>query len=398
VSKWPRAVLGTLASRVTSGFACSKTRLVDSGVPHLRPFNINTNGQLNLSEVYQIGANEVPRGRAILEAGDILFNNTNSDDLVGKCAFVPMKMTAGFSNHITRVVIDPQQAEPAFIVYVLQRMWATGFFRRIATRWVNQSAVNTKALAELSVPVPPLDEQRRIVDILDRAAGIRRLRGQAQDTVRQLIPALFVKLFGDPATNPMGWPVLQLGNILADGPQNGLYRPATDYGRGTRILRIDSFYDGLVTDLEKLRRLEIDSTTVNKYRLRPGDIVINRVNSRPYLGKSAIIPPMVESVVFESNMMRITLDDTMAIPEYVIAFLQLKHARVALIANAKDAINQSSINQQDVTSLMVPIPPLPFQKQFSDRVQGLSHIIVRQAEATGRDEIVAASLATRLLA
>jgi type I restriction enzyme S subunit len=364
----------------------------------LRPFNINTNGQLNLSEVYQIGANEVPRGRAILEAGDILFNNTNSDDLVGKCAFVPMKMTAGFSNHITRVVIDPQQAEPAFIVYVLQRMWATGFFRRIATRWVNQSAVNTKALAELSVPVPPLDEQRRIVDILDRAAGIRRLRGQAQDTVRQLIPALFVKLFGDPATNPMGWPVLQLGNILADGPQNGLYRPATDYGRGTRILRIDSFYDGLVTDLEKLRRLEIDSTTVNKYRLRPGDIVINRVNSRPYLGKSAIIPPMVESVVFESNMMRITLDDTMAIPEYVIAFLQLKHARVALIANAKDAINQSSINQQDVTSLMVPIPPLPFQKQFSDRVQGLSHIIVRQAEATGRDEIVAASLATRLLA
>src|SRR5208282_5339158 len=123
-----------------------------------------------------------------------------------------------------------------------------------------------------------------------------------------------------------------------------------------------------------------------------------RVNSRSYLGKSAIIPPMGEPIVFESNMMRLTLDDTVALPEYVIAFLQLKHARAALIANAKDAINQSSINQQDVTGLRVPVPPLRLQKRFAGTVQGLNHIMARQMEAAGRDEIVAASLAARLLA
>lgn len=260
------------------------------------------------------------------------------------------------------------------------------------------AAITRSDLASLEVPVPCLDEQRRIADILNRAAGIRRLRRQAGDIASQLIPALFIKLFGDPAMNPMGWPVRALGNILANGPQNGLYRPATDYGRGTRILRIDSFYDGHVTDLDKLRRLEIDPATVSKYRLRPGDIVINRVNSRPYLGKSAIIPPMREPIVFESNMMRLTLDDTAALPEYVIAFLQLKHARAALIANAKDAINQSSINQQDVTGLRIPVPPLPLQKQFAGTVQGLNHIMMRQTEAAEHDDVVAASLVGRLLA
>jgi type I restriction enzyme S subunit len=107
---------------------------------------------------------------------------------------------------------------------------------------------------------------------------------------------------------------------------------------------------------------------------------------------------MREPIVFESNMMRLTLDDTAALPEYVIAFLQLKHARAALIANAKDAINQSSINQQDVTGLRIPVPPLPLQKQFAGTVQGLNHIMMRQTEAAEHDDVVAASLVGRLLA
>jgi len=63
------------------------------------------------------------------------------------------------------------------------------------------------------IPVPPIEEQRRIVDILKRADGIRRLRKQAQDTACQLIPALFNDMFGDPASNPKGWPILAFGNV-----------------------------------------------------------------------------------------------------------------------------------------------------------------------------------------
>lgn len=187
------------------GFACSKARLVDDGVPHLRPFNIGRDGQLDLSEVYKIPASDIPRGKDILAHNEILFNNTNSDGLVGKSALVEAE---------TRIVVDQARALPAFVAYALDRLWQVGHFRRICTRWVSQSAVGIKALADVEIPLPSLSRQRRIVDILDRAASIRRLRRQAQETARQIIPALFVKMFGDPAMNPMGWPAEKLGGLV----------------------------------------------------------------------------------------------------------------------------------------------------------------------------------------
>ena len=78
-----------------------------------------------------------------------------------------------------------------------------------------------KALMSLPVPLPPLDEQRQIVGILNRAAKIERLRAQAADRLREFIPALFVKMFGDPVENPMGWIVEPLGNLV----ERGLNRP-----------------------------------------------------------------------------------------------------------------------------------------------------------------------------
>jgi type I restriction enzyme S subunit len=81
------------------------------------------------------------------------------------------------------------------------------------------------------VSFPTLEEQRRIAKLLDRAAEIRRRAEAARAKARSIIPALFLDTFGDPATNPMGWPVVKLGEVISEGPQNGLYRPASDYGR-----------------------------------------------------------------------------------------------------------------------------------------------------------------------
>lgn len=89
-----------------AGFACSKTKLVDDGLPHLRPFNISDDGGLIFSQLYQVPRSEAPRGKVELLRGDILFNNTNSIELVGKSAVVRGDMRAGFSNHLTRLRVD----------------------------------------------------------------------------------------------------------------------------------------------------------------------------------------------------------------------------------------------------------------------------------------------------
>jgi type I restriction enzyme S subunit len=246
------------------------------------------------------------------------------------------------------------------------------------------------------IPVPPLDEQQRIVGLLDRAAEIRRRTEAARAKARAIIPALFLNMFGDPATNPKGWRRLSLGDALLLGPQNGLYRPSSDYGEGTRILRIDSFDNGRITNQRSLKRLRIDAASIEKFALREGDIVVNRVNSPPQLGKSVLVPELEEPVVFESNMMRMRLNPELLTPAVVGAMLQLASVRQALIRNAKHAINQSSINQGDVMGVGVFAPPLPLQAAFAEQANRLDSLARALDSAAAKAEAMAAALSAEV--
>ena len=244
--------------------------------------------------------------------------------------------------------------------------------------------------------LPPLDEQRRIVGLLDRAAEIRRRADAARAKARAIIPALFLDMFGDPTTNPKGWRPLSLGDALLLGPQNGLYRPSSDYGEGTRILRIDSFDNGRITNQRSLKRLRIDAASIEKFALREGDIIVNRVNSPPQLGKSVLVPELEEPVVFESNMMRMRLNPEVLTPAVVGTMLQLASVRQSLIRNAKHAINQSSINQGDVMGVGVFAPPLPLQTAFAEQANRLD-ALARALDATAaKADSMAAALSAEV--
>jgi type I restriction enzyme S subunit len=219
-------------------------------------------------------------------------------------------------------------------------------------------------LAELSFPLPRLPEQKRIAAILDKADAIRGKRREALAQADALLRATFLDLFGDPVANPKGWNTLPIAEIIAGGPQNGLYRHSSDYGSGTPIVRIDSFYDGRTKDLSSLKRVRIDEETISRWALHADDIVINRVNSLDYLGKSAIVPPLREPTVFESNMMRFTVNRSIIEPGFLIDQLQTDYVRRQIRKRARPAVNQSSINQDDVKSIEVRVPPIEAQKAY----------------------------------
>ncbi len=235
-----------------------------------------------------------------------------------------------------------------------------------------------KDVARLPVPCPPLPEQRRIAAILDQADALRAKRREALAQLDRLTQAIFVEMFGDPTTNPLGWPRVNLGELIDEGPQNGLYKPSTDYGSGIPILRIDGFYDGVVTNLNALRRVRLSPEEVQLFGLRANDIVINRVNSLEYLGKSALIPELSEPTVFESNMMRLRMKSSVINPVYMVAFMQSGYVKSQILTCAKNAVNQSSINQQDVKGFSINVPPLSLQKIFDDRAQAIKSIHARQ--------------------
>lgn len=289
-----------------------------------------------------------------------------------------------FNQDIKAVIPVSEDVDPHYLYWFLRSQ-----SRNVVTRGVKKGAtvhsVQSGFIENLQVPMRPREDQRRIVDLLARAEGIVRLRREAQQKAAELIPAIFIDMFGDPVTNPREWPILSLGDVIASGPSNGLYKHKSAYGSGTPILRIDGFYDGEVTGMAQLKRIRVnDESELRRFALAEGDIVINRVNSPEYLGKSAIIPLLAETTVFESNMMRFSVDESRVLRGFVIALLQQPVSRRHLLANAKHAINQSSINQQDVKSLPVPLPPIALQQAFVRNIKALSSIRGHQAEAAGK--------------
>jgi type I restriction enzyme S subunit len=195
---------------------------------------------------------------------------------------------------------------------------------------------------------------------------------------------------------PEGWRYTRLGNLTNNGFQNGLYKSIDSYGRGTIIVRIDNFYDGKINAWNTLKRLEVSPEELDLYSLEEGDILINRVNSMSHLGKCGLVQKIPEPCVFESNMMRTRISKNLLLPRYVSFYLSSKVGLRELRKNAKQAINQASINQTDVSSIAIPINSLGEQhqivQQIESRLSVCDHLEQEIAKALQQSEALRQSI------
>ena len=221
--------------------------------------------------------------------------------------------------------------------------------------------------------LPPLAEQRAIAHVLRAVQRAKEAAEAVVASARQLKRSLLRHLFTygpvpvaeadrvplketEIGPIPEHWELKPLGQLIGDGPQNGLYKHASHYGEGTPILRIDAFNDGDIVTGRGLKCLRLTDEERATYALRAGDLVVNRVNgSVDILAKWALIGELTEPTVFESNMMRFRTTDDIS-PTFMVRFFQSPIAK-AQIRNKARIIHQASINQQDLKSMLVPVPP-----------------------------------------
>lgn len=255
-----------------------------------------------------------------------------------------------------------------FLLHALRAPDARRQINAITSGAAQQKVSLDRFRTRVHIPVPPLAEQKRIAALLDRIDTLRAMRRQAIALFGDLSNSIFYEMFGDPRSNPMAWKTCEFGSLISLGPQNGLYKPSGDYGSGVPILRIDGFQQGDLRDFSEWRMVRADRGEVERYGLANRDIVVNRVNSRSHLGKSVMVAGINGDAVFESNMMRLRVDEGAVLPVYVERFLGTPFIKGKVLEAAKDAVNQSSINQGDVKGLPFNVPPIELQQQFERRV------------------------------
>ncbi|MCC6697176.1 MAG: restriction endonuclease subunit S [Candidatus Hydrogenedentes bacterium] len=243
---WRWARLGDVIREVQAGFACGERD--PEGIAQLRMNNLDTRGNFVWDEVLRVPEPGNKIEPYLLLPGDVLFNNTNSTELVGKSAmFAGYSERIVYSNHFTRLRANSALLLPEILSNWLILQWHEGTFAAICNKWIGQSAVKADKLLNLEMPLPPLPEQRRIAEVLrEQMAAVDKARAAAQarlEAVRALPAAFLRQVFGDEpafAASPVtpdrpvqaGWTWHRLTDIarLATGHTPSRYHP--EYWKG----------------------------------------------------------------------------------------------------------------------------------------------------------------------
>ena len=195
---WQWVKLGDVVSSVQAGFACGQRD--PDGVIQLRMHNVTSDGNFNWNEIVRIPAGFKNMSDYWLRPNDVIFNNTNSAELVGKSGlFKGFTEGVVFSNHFSRITPSNDKLDSEFLAKWLLFNWNNGTFSRLCNRWVGQAAVPTTKLLNMTIALPPLAEQRRIVAaleaqmaVVERAKNVAEEILEAVNTLNKKLPRKFL--------------------------------------------------------------------------------------------------------------------------------------------------------------------------------------------------------------
>ena len=234
-----------------------------------------------------------------------------------------------------------------------------------------------KDVEKLEIPLPPLSEQRRIVEILDQADLLRRRRAEADAKTERILPALFIKMFGDPAANPMGWPVVQLGDVAQEFISGGTPSTRVEHywtGDIPWITGADVTDNVIVSGRKWLTQEAIEDSATHV--VPKGAILLV---TRTGVGKVA---KAGADIAISQDLTGIVLKEGTNV-DFVVAAIRQKTRN--LLDIQQGAIIKGVL-RKDVEKLEIPLPELPIQQRFANSVAGIMKLEANRSESHRRLE------------
>ena len=220
--------------------------------------------------------------------------------------------------------------------------------------------LNTELVKSVSVPLPPLSEQRRIASILDQADELRQKRQQAIEKLDQLLQATFIDMFGDPVSNPKGWEKDELQNIckqVIDCPHS----TPTWSDKGIICLRTSNLGKGeWIWDDTRYVSSEEYKERTKRSEIFEGDIILSREGT---VGIAAIVPNNLK-LSLGQRLVQLTPRLDRINSEFLLQVL-LYDLDPIRISSLMVGSTSKHINVKDLRALKVFVPPLELQRKFS---------------------------------
>ncbi len=262
--------------------------------------------------------------------------------------------------------VDFSKINRHFLVTYLHCPYSMNYYKsKLRGTTMRRRSIPKEDLLNLSVPIPPMNKQMTIMEELDKINELIRLKKEQLKDYDNLAQSIFYEMFGDPVENEMGWEVKKLGEVCTD-IKYGTSKPACENGR-YKYLRMCNLTDDGFLDLSNLKTIDIADDEIEKCIVRYGDILFNRTNSIELVGKTCMFDKK-EPMVIAGYIIRVRLNEAL-LPIVLAKMFNLTSIKKVLRSMAKGAVNQANINSKELASIKVPLPPLPLQQLFAQRIE-----------------------------
>ena len=382
---WELTSLAHIAQDVQTGFACSARE--EEGLPHLRPNNIGIDGKLDLTLVKRVPFEAGDLSRYDLKPEDVLFNNTNSQELVGKTAIFDLEGTYSFSNHLTRIRVRPDLLIAEWLSFWFQHLWHIHHFERICNRWIGQAGINTKKLSDVEVPVPPLPEQRRIVarieELTERIDAARRLRAEAAKEAAAILPTALAEVFGE--ADEKGWEKHRLADVALIGTPKG-WKPTPKDGKTPFIKMAD--IDQETGRNSRYAWADYNKVSKGKVKFQSDAILVAKITPCTENNKTAVVPEMPTDGGFATTEVFAVHPTGFTNRLYLLAFLRSPQVRSELVSSMTGSTGRQRVPKQSLENLEMPLLPLDGQRrivEYLGAVQAKVEAIRRYQEETQQE-------------
>jgi len=340
----------------------------------------------------ELACAEAPtRARQLVRAGDVLVSTVRPN--LNGVARVPAGLNGATAS--TGFCVLRPKADLLDGDFLFQWVKSPNFVSEMVRRATGASypAVSDRIVCDSRMPLPPLPVQRRIASILDKADVLRAMRRAALARLDSLTQSIFLDMFGDPATNPKGWPVAPLAEVCS---VNG------EYGAGVASRPYESSLPRYVriTDIADRGQLTSDAvspagqpTEWESYSLAPGDVLFAR--SGATVGKTYLHHESNGQCVFAGYLIRFRTRPDRLLPEFLFHFTRTAAYRRWVDVRQR-VVAQPNINaHQYGYELCVPCPPVELQERLTERLRSVGLIEAKQSAAIAEADALLSSLQQR---
>lgn len=268
--------------------------------------------------------------------------------------------SALLNQRVCRLRNFSDQVDPDFIFYGINEHLTE---IEANTSYATVKHLSSKQIKAIEMAFPSLDEQRRVVarikECMERIDEIEGLRSET----KKMAATLELAAFHDALVagiNQHGWPMGTLGEVALSF-RYGTSAKAHSDEIGTPVLRMGNIVNGYF-DYSNLKYIELQERELDKYRLKMGDILINRTNSLELVGKAAMFDREDGEWAYASYLVCVDVDRSRVMPEFATAVINSRMGRDFVAATARRAIGMVNINAKEMARFPMPLPPLKDQE------------------------------------